>query len=98
MLMNIWVKDNRSGNVRQVGTDKHDSLELLDGKVEYVNMQSMSGTLGGDYSFIEPPAMDDYISITPEQLILNRELIHKDLLKQLEPCFDDIYNDESEEK
>jgi hypothetical protein len=81
--MNIWVKDKATGHVHQVGTDPHDSLELTDGKVEYVNMQCMEGTWGGGYEFVEAPDMDGYLSVTPEQLHLNREMIHEDLLKKL---------------
>ena len=83
MLMNIWVRDNLNGYIHQAGTDQHDSLELFDGKVEYVNLQCMCGTLDGEYEFVETPNIDDYVSVTPEQLYLNREMIHKDLLKLL---------------
>ena len=83
MLMNIWVKDKSDGYIHQVGTDKHDSLELINGKVEYVNMQCMCGTLDGDYEFVEAPDTDEYIGVTPKQLYLNRALMHKDLLTQL---------------
>lgn len=83
MLVNLWVKENQSGNIHQIGTDPHDSLELYEGVVHYVNMQSLSGTLGGDYSFIDAPDSDDYVSVTPEDLMLNRELIHKDLVERI---------------
>ena len=33
MLVNIWVKDNCTGNVHQVGTDPHDSLESIGSSV-----------------------------------------------------------------
>ena len=80
MLINLWVKDNYSGTIHQVGTDKHDSIDFIDGRVCYVNMQNMSSTLDDDgYSFVEAPNLDDYVSVTPEQLWLNRKLIHKDL-------------------
>lgn len=80
VLINLWVKDNYSGTIHQVGTDKHDSIEFIDGQVCYVNMQNMSSTLDDDgYSFVEAPNLDDYVSVTPEQLLLNRKLIHKDL-------------------
>ena len=41
MLMNIWVRDNGTGHVHQVGTDPHDSLDSLYGKVEYYNLQKL---------------------------------------------------------
>lgn len=84
MLVNIWVKDNCTGNVHQVGTDPHDSLELWNGVVQYVNMQCMEGTMGGGYSFVESPDLDDYVSVTPDVLRVNREYLHKDVLKMLE--------------
>ena len=83
MLMNIWVRDKSSGYIHQVGTDVHDSLELMDGKVEYYNMQNGDGTPYG-YEFVEAPDLDDYVSVTPDELRLNREMIHEELLKMLE--------------
>lgn len=86
MLVNIWVKDNCTGNVHQVGTDPHDSLDSLDGKVEYYNLQNGDGTPTG-YSFVPPPDgydMDDYVSVTPDVLLMNRQLIHHDMQEWLE--------------
>lgn len=89
MMMNLWVKDKSSGVIHQIGTDVHDSLVYIDGKVEYYNLQNGEGTMGDDlggYEFVEQPdfnGFDDYVSITPEQLYLNRKLIHKDLLNML---------------
>lgn len=60
----------------------HDSIEYLDGEVVYVNMQSTASTFD-DYEWVEPPDIDDYVSVTPEQLYLNRELVHKDLIEML---------------
>lgn len=84
MLMNIWVKDTLSGYVHQVGTDPHDSLEMFYGVVHYVNMQCMEGTLGGGYEFAEAPDVEDYVSVTPDELMINRKLLHKDLQAKLE--------------
>ena len=86
MLVNIWVKDNCTGNVHQVGTDPHDSLDSLDGKVEYYNLQNGDETPTG-YSFVPPPDgydMDDYVSVTPDVLLMNRQLIHHDMQEWLE--------------
>lgn len=86
MLVNIWVKDNCTGYVHQVGTDPHDSLDSLDGKVEYYNLQNGDGTPTG-YSFVPPPDgydMDDYVSVTPDVLLMNRQLIHHDMQEWLE--------------
>lgn len=65
--------------MHQVGTDPHDSLEFWNGSVQYFNLQCMEGTMGVVYSFVEPPDMDDYVSVTPEQLMINREMLHADL-------------------
>lgn len=91
MLVNIWVKYTFNGNIHQVGTDVHDSLELCDGAVHYVNMQCMEGTYGGAYEFVEAPDIDDYVSVTPKQLMINRELIHKDILKAIETKGEEIW-------
>lgn len=82
MLINLWVKDKSNGYVHQVGTNPHDSVEFLCGEVVYVNMQSTASTLD-DYEWVDPPDLDGYVSITPEQLWLNRELIHRDLIKTM---------------
>lgn len=105
MLVNIWVKDNSTGYVHQVGTDPHDRLECWNGVVEYVNMQCMEGTMGGAYSFVDPPDLDDYVSVTPEQLMINRKMLHADLAAmiaanpELMPHtdkYDAIFEEESE--
>ena len=84
MLMNLWVRDKTDGSIHQIGTDPHDSLNLLHGKVEYYNLQNSCGTVeGGSYEFIEAPDYDDYVVVTPDILRLNRELIHKDIFKML---------------
>ena len=83
MLMNLWVRSTDDGFIHQVGTDRHDSIELFDGKAEYVNIQSMTGTYGGDYEFVEAPDVDDYLVVTPDELRLNRDLIHKEWLAKL---------------
>ena len=85
MLINIWVKDKHSGKIHQVGTDVHDSLEVRDGKIVYYNLQNGDGSCYSDsgYELIDPPNLDYYVPVTPEQLYLNRDLIHKDLMKKL---------------
>lgn len=82
MLINLWVKDKSDGTIHQVGTDVHDSIEFLDGKIIYYNMQNGCGagfSADDEYEFVEPPDLDDYISVTPEQLYLNKQLVHKEL-------------------
>ena len=97
MLINLWVKDKASGYIHQVGTDVHDSVEFLGGEVKYINMQSCSGT-PEEYEWVEPPDTDDYILVTPDELRLNREMIHKDVLKLIsEKQFNQIFEDESGE-
>ena len=83
MLINLWVRDKANGQIHQVGTDVHDSIIFLDGKPCYYNLQNGCGTLD-EYEWVEAPDLDDYVSVTPEQLYLNRELIHKDIIAMLE--------------
>ena len=71
MLINVWVKDNYSGEIHQLGTNSHDSLEVVDGQVQYYNMQNGDGTPTG-YSFVDAPDLDDYVSILPEEMYLNK--------------------------
>lgn len=88
MLINLWVRDNRTGTVHQVGTDVHDSIDFTDGMVVYENLQNCCSTLipndPDGYTFINPPDLDAYVSVTPEQLYLNRELIHADIVEALQ--------------
>lgn len=83
MLINLWVRDKRDGRVHQVGTDVHDSIVFLGGEPRYYNLQNGDGTGNGDeygYEWVEPPDVDDYVMVTPSELYLNRELVHKDVL------------------
>jgi hypothetical protein len=82
MLINIWVKDNDSGVIHQVGTDRHDSLEMINGRVEYYNLQNGCGT-PYTYSFVEAPDADDYISITPEEMLLNKAYCDDRILESI---------------
>lgn len=91
MLINLWVRDKRSGTVHQVGTDIHDSVVgLHNGFPTYYNLQNGDGTAppGEDsddygYEWVVPEDMDDYIPVTQEQLYLNRELIHEDIMEAI---------------
>ena len=78
MLINLWVRDKTTGSVHQVGTNEHDSIEFLAGQVVYENMQNSMSTLD-DYEFVDPPDIDAYVSVTPEELFINERLIHNDL-------------------
>ena len=86
MLINLWVRNNFTGEVHQVGTNRHDSIEFIDGQPQYYNMQNGCGTLrhdDGGYSWVEPPDMDGYISITPEEMMLNEAYIDERLYRFL---------------
>ncbi len=95
MLMNIWVKDKSSGKVHQVGTDVHDSLEVIDGVIIYRNLQN-GEISGGDYEFVDAPDSDEFVSVTPDQLMLNRELVHKEVLDLITKSADDSAESEGE--
>lgn len=82
MLINLWVRDKSNGHIHQIGTDVHDSIEYMCGQVHYYNLQNGCGTLD-EYEWVEAPDPDGYVSVTPEQLLLNRELVHKDVLAML---------------
>ena len=101
MLINLWVKDKRDGHIHQVGTDVHDSVNSIGGFPHYYNLQNGDGTPipGFDeskfgYEWVEPADLDDYVSVTPDELYLNREIIHRDLDKILSG----IYTPEEREK
>lgn len=83
MLINLWVKDKANGHIHQVGTDVHDSVIFLCGEVTYYNLQNGCGT-PDEYEWVEAPDLDDYVSVAPEQLLINRELVHKDIIAMLE--------------
>jgi hypothetical protein len=86
MPLNLWVKDKETCAIHQVGADKHDSLEFVDGHVEYYNLQNGCGTISGcglgEYEFVDEPERG-YIEITAEQLRVNGELHQMDLIKAL---------------
>ena len=44
-MLRLWVKNNITGRVHEYGTDRHDSLILMeDGSLHYENMQCCTGT------------------------------------------------------
>jgi len=92
MLVNIWVKDKSSGKIHQVGTSTHDSLLFMNGAIHYYNLQNGSGTMS-DYEFVTAPDLDDYVSVTPEQLFLNQNMLSSELSKVLL----DLEEDESKD-
>lgn len=52
--MKTWIKDLQSGNVREYGSDQHDSLMISqDGRtLSYYNMQCGDGSIYGDFRFV----------------------------------------------
>ena len=56
MLNDIFVYDTNSDAVHRVGDNQHDSLIVIDGVVEYENLQNGCGTLTngkGTYVFVD---------------------------------------------
>jgi hypothetical protein len=104
MLINLWVRDKRSGKIHQVGTDVHDSVVgMHKGTPVYYNLQNGDGTPidGYDesafgYEWVEPQNLDDYVSVTPDELRSNRERIHNDLTLLL--CKDKKKREENVER
>lgn len=83
MLMNLWVRCLINGKIHQIGTQEYDSLEFMDGRVEYINLRTNGGTHDGDYIFVDPPShyLDLYIASrdmlsmsTPIHLVINKKL------------------------
>ncbi len=95
MLMNIWVKDKTTEKVHQVGTDVHDSLIVVDGVILYRNLQN-GEISGGDYEFVDAPDSDEFVAVTPDQLLLNRELVHKEVLALIDNSINDSAADEDD--
>lgn len=98
MIVDLWVRDNFTGDVHQIGTNHHDSLQMFANdhgilSVEYVNLQNGEGTFGGGYSFVPRPDIDTgYMQITPEEMFLNEAYIEEKLykfIKQFKPKYED---------
>lgn len=60
MLTDIYVRDKSTGKIHRVGDNKHDSLDVIDGKVSYYNLQNGCGTstpeYDDDYEFVDSEA------------------------------------------
>lgn len=59
MLTDIYVRDKSTGKIHRVGDDRHDSLDVIDGKVSYYNLQNGCGTSTpelGEYEFVDSEA------------------------------------------
>ena len=52
-IMKIYVKDMDSNVVHEVGSDRHDSLMIIDGGLFYYNLHNGEGTYGGGYKFCD---------------------------------------------
>ena len=76
MLVNLWVREKYNKHIHQVGTNEHDCLIFCNGKVEYLNMQNNCGTADA-YEFIEAPDMDEYITLKPDEFIINEQELTK---------------------
>lgn len=51
--MKIYVKDMMTNRFHEVGTDRHDSLLIVDGGLQYYNLQCGEGTQFGSYKFCD---------------------------------------------
>ena len=61
-IMKIYVKDISSNVVHEVGSDRHDSLMLIDGGLFYYNLHNGEGTYDGGYKFCDKNGNTDYDS------------------------------------
>ena len=65
-VIRLWVKDMTNGHVHEVGTDRHDSLLIRGGKVEYQNLQNGDGTPYG-YKFCNAAGETElYLTDSPD--------------------------------
>ena len=72
-MIRLWVKDMYSGSVHEVGTNRHDSLVVWDGRLEYENLQNGDGTCGDGYRFCNAKGETELFpngSIYAENIIL----------------------------
>lgn len=53
-LIDIYVRDKSTGEIHRVGDNRHDSLDVVNGKVLYYNLQN-----GGGTSFLNDYNNDD---------------------------------------
>ena len=58
--MKIYVKDMASNVIHEVGSDRHDSIMLIDGGLFYYNLHNGEGTYGGGYKFCDKNGNTDY--------------------------------------
>lgn len=66
-MLRLFIKDKTDGKVHEYGTDKHDSLVVMDGVLQYENLQNgccTPETYEWCHSDGTPPAVDDYGSET----------------------------------
>ncbi len=57
-VVRLYVKDNETGYIHEVGSNIHDRLIIIDGALHYYNYQNGCGTYGnklysGTYSFCD---------------------------------------------
>lgn len=59
MSVRLWLKDKTDGRVFEYGYDRHDSLCVLDGHLEYENLQNGDGTPYG-YEWVMSDGSDPW--------------------------------------
>lgn len=55
-LIDIYVRDKSTGEIHRVGDNRHDSLDVVNGKVLYYNLQNGCGTPYLEYEFVNSDA------------------------------------------
>lgn len=58
--MKIYVKDMLTNHFHEVGSDRHDSLLIVNGGLQYYNLQCGEGTEFGDYKFCDKNGNTDF--------------------------------------
>lgn len=54
-MFNVYIKDRDTGHIHRLGEDRHDLLEVVNGTVQYYNLQNGGGTSpdgDGTYEFV----------------------------------------------
>lgn len=55
-LIDIYVRDKSTGEIHRIGDNRHDSLDVVNGKVIYYNLQNGCGTPYLEYEFVNSDA------------------------------------------
>lgn len=90
-MVKLMIKDNETGLIHEYGTDRNDSLIIVEGALHYNNWQTGEGTISGAYEFwpkypAKPNEADwDYADIGGEGEWVKKESAERSRLKDILP-------------